>query len=190
VATVSDQSLKGLEVITNNLKPRMINQWINQNYPKLQQAAKNITKSSEWEDVLSYSLEIFLLHEKRDQIIKDGGAMFWIVRTMMNSYRSHTSAYHTLHRQKNKNISLTYFDTPDLSGEAEELEELIQQIEALLEEGLESRDPATWYRVKLLKLYVETPNYSKLARQIGIPRTSISQAVQEARQWVLSRLQS
>jgi DNA-binding phage protein len=167
----------------------MINQWINQNYPKLQQAAKNICKSKEWEDVLSYSLEVFLLHDKRDQIINDGGAMWWIVRTMMNSYRSHTSAYHTLYREKNKNTSLTGFDVRDVTGEAEELEALIQQIEGLLDEGLESRDPATWYRIKLLKLYIETPNYSKLARQIGIPRTSISQAVQEARHWILDNLQ-
>jgi len=167
----------------------MLNQWINQNWPKLQQAAKNITKSKEWEDVLSYSLEVFLTHSKRDQLLKDGAAMWFIIRTMMNSYRSATSAYHTLYREKNKFTSLNGFDTPDETPCAEELEALIQKIELLLEQGLESRDPATWYRVKLLKLYIETPNYSKLARQIGIPRTSISQAVQEARQWVLDNLQ-
>lgn len=164
-------------------------QWINQNYPKLQQAAKNICKSKEWEDVLSYSLEVFLLHEKRDQIIETGGAMWFLVRTMMNSYRSSTSAYHTLHREKNRFNSLEGLDTPDVTGEAAELEELIQRIEVLIEQGLESRDPATWYRIKLLKLYIETPNYSKLARQIGIPRTSISQAVNEAREWIQDNLQ-
>lgn len=164
-------------------------QWINQNYPKLQQAAKNICKSKEWEDVLSYSLEVFLLHDKRDQLIQDGAATWFIVRTMMNSYRSATSAYHTLHREKNKNISLDGHDVPDVSGEAEELEQTIQQIETLIEEGLQSRDPATWYRIKLLKLYVETPNYSELSRKTGIPRTSISQAVQEAREWIRDNLQ-
>ncbi len=167
----------------------MLNQWINQNWPKLQQAAKNITKSKEWEDVLSYSLEVFLTHPKRDSLVQDGGAMWFIIRTMMNSYRSATSAYHTLHREKNRFNSLQDFDTPDVTVDAEELEAMIQQIEGLIEQGLESRDPALWYRVKLLKLYIETPNYSKLARQIGIPRTSISQAVQEARQWVLDNLQ-
>jgi DNA-directed RNA polymerase specialized sigma24 family protein len=166
----------------------LVNSWLTQNYPRIQQACRNITKNGDWEDLCHYVIEVFLSHARVEEIVNSGGAVYWIVRTAMNSYRSHTSAYHKLYREKNKNISLTGFDTPDVTPCAEELEELIQQIEALINLGLESRDPATWYRIKLLKLYIETPNYSKLARQIGIPRTSISQAVNEARNWVQDNL--
>jgi DNA-directed RNA polymerase specialized sigma24 family protein len=164
-------------------------QWINQNYPKLVKAAQNICKCAEWEDVLSYSLEVFLTHPKREQIVKDGGAMWWIVRTMMNSFNSTTSAYHRFYRETCNYYNVADFVIPDVTGESEELEATIQQIEALIDLGLESKDPATWYRVKLLKLYVDTPNYSELARKTGISRTSISQAVQEAIQWVKDNLQ-
>jgi len=41
-----------------------------------------------------------------------------------------------------------------------------------------------WFRATLFQMWVENPNYSDLARITGIPRTTISKAVDEARQYI------
>ena len=45
-----------------------------------------------------------------------------------------------------------------------------------------------WYIATLFQMWVDTPNYSELSRQTMIPRTSIAQAVEEAREYILNRL--
>ena len=41
-----------------------------------------------------------------------------------------------------------------------------------------------WFRSTLFEMYLKEPNYSELARQTQIPRTSISKAVDEARDYI------
>ena len=52
-----------------------------------------------------------------------------------------------------------------------------------LEDGL-------WYRARLLKMYIETPNFSELSRMTDIPRTSISKAVDEAKAYIIDELKN
>jgi len=41
-----------------------------------------------------------------------------------------------------------------------------------------------WFRATLFEMYLVVPNYSELARQTKIPRTSISKAIEEARDYI------
>ena len=41
-----------------------------------------------------------------------------------------------------------------------------------------------WFRATLLEMYTKEPNFSEIARQTKIPRTTIAKAVEEARSYV------
>ena len=51
-------------------------------------------------------------------------------------------------------------------------------------EDMEADTVEQWFRVKLFQMWLEQPNYSKLSRITGIPRTSISQAVNECKAYI------
>lgn len=162
------------------------NQWIEQNYKDIISWAVNIAGSRDSEDLAHYVIEVFLVHKNREAIVEDGGARWFIVRTMMNAYRSSTSEYHTIYREKGRSRSLTGFEDQPETVYDHDIDVEIERCEAALNAGLASKDPALWYRAQLFKLYLQTPNYSELARQTGIARTSISQAVNEMREWIIS----
>jgi hypothetical protein len=166
----------------------IVQTWLNDNYNKIIKSAKNISKGIEWEDLAHYAIEQFLENPRAEEIVQNGGAQFFIVRIMLNSHNSSTSHYHTLYRQKNRFNSLDGLSVPELHDGAHEQEELIQKIETLIEQANNPKDPALWYRIKLLVLYSKTPNYSELSRVTGIPRTSIAQAIKEAREWIITNL--
>jgi len=45
-----------------------------------------------------------------------------------------------------------------------------------------------WFHATLFEMWLENPNYSKLAKKIGIPRTSISHAVRITKKHILTEL--
>ena len=65
------------------------------------------------------------------------------------------------------------------------IDELLEKIESILND---KHDIEIWFNLTLLKLYVETPNYVKLAKQVNIPRTTISIAVKNAIKYIKERL--
>jgi len=56
-------------------------------------------------------------------------------------------------------------------------------------EDMESDTIEQFYRVKLFQMWLNEPNYSELSRITNIPRTSISQAVQECKEYIKKRIQ-
>lgn len=63
----------------------------------------------------------------------------------------------------------------------------IAAIQGILED-LKSENINGWYIVTLFERWLETPNYSELARETGIPRTSISDAVNQAKLYIKQKL--
>ena len=63
----------------------------------------------------------------------------------------------------------------------------ILAIEGILED-MEAEGIHHWYISTLFKMWVEMPNYSELSRQTLIPRTSIAEAVEEAKAYIKKRL--
>lgn len=64
----------------------------------------------------------------------------------------------------------------------------VTAIEGILEEMLIDHDVERWYQAKLFKMWMKNQNYSDIARETGIPRTSISAAVNECRDYIKEQL--
>ena len=47
-----------------------------------------------------------------------------------------------------------------------------------------------WFRAELFKMWIKEPNFSELARQTNIPRTSIAKAVDEAKNYIRQQLKN
>lgn len=124
------------------------------------------------EELLHYSLEQLLTKPNCQEIVDSGGAQFWVIRTMLNSWRSTTSAFYKLHRGNFEQISLESYlsdENNDIEDEAEaNVEELSKKAEVEL-------GKLYWYDRELFKLYAEGQHtISSLSRETLIPRTSIS----------------
>lgn len=63
----------------------------------------------------------------------------------------------------------------------------LDAIEGILED-MQAEDQHHWYIANLFTMWIETPNYSELERKTKIPRTSISQAVNECREYIQQKL--
>jgi len=64
----------------------------------------------------------------------------------------------------------------------------LQSIEGIMED-MEADTVEQWFRVKLFQMWLDQPNYSELSRITGIPRTSISQAVNECKDYIKNRME-
>ena len=64
----------------------------------------------------------------------------------------------------------------------------IEAIQGIMED-MEADTVEQWFRVKLFRMWLEQPNYSELSRITGIPRTSISQAVNECKDYIKNRME-
>ena len=106
------------------------------------------------------------------------------------SFHSSTSPYHTLYRQKGKVHTQTYpIDKEDITYNHEQ-DMATEAIQGILEEMKISGDTNIWYMAVLFEMWMNNPNYSQLSRTTKIPRTSISQAVQECIVYVKQELKN
>jgi len=182
--------------------------WLDENYTNILQWASNITKSDELSDDLAhYAIEQFLTHHRYEEITaKDlldpsyGHCRGFILAIMRNSWygkKSEFTRYYKVHRadigQRKRNITDEDFEArannqPKIEYDYNK-DYIIEAIEGILEEmTIDTKD--LWYKAKLFKLWLQTPNFSKLARETGIPRTSISNAVEEAKEYIKQELKN
>lgn len=64
-----------------------------------------------------------------------------------------------------------------------------EAILGILEEmKLENKD--RWYEATLFEMWLDNPNYSQLSRKTQIPRTSISQAVNDCKEYIKEELKN
>ncbi len=169
-----------------------MNQFLTDNYDNIIRMAKRICKGShESEDVAHHAIESFLVHKRAQEIVDAGEGMKFLSGIIWRSFHSATSPYHKLYRQSGKVYAL-YADTAarlhDIPHEEYDFETdlTIESIQGIIEDML-SDTVEQWYRATLFNMWLKEPNYSELARVTGIPRTSISQAVQECRAYIKKR---
>lgn len=147
------------------------NEWISANYRSLQQASKNISANDSLaDDLLSESLIIFLEKENVQTIVDSGGALFYLVRIMMNLWKSTTSPFYKKFRS-----TTSIPDIPEVVDVSEDHSEL----ENRATEALATLD---WYSQTLFKLHhIDGESISSISRQTKIPRTSISQEIKRVK---------
>ena len=162
-----------------------VNDWTNQNYTKLLASARNISYNNELShELLHYSLEQLLIKPNVLEIVNSGGAEFYMVRIMLNQWRSTTSPFYRIYRKDQCQIELdSYLSKNDVADESEpEVEDRTEEIKSELRN-------LSWYDRKLFELYSEE-NYtiSGLARETGIPRTSLSLSINRVRKHLKEKL--
>jgi|TARA_R110000744_G_scaffold187966_1_gene307296 DNA-directed RNA polymerase specialized sigma24 family protein len=115
--------------------------------------------------------------------------MSYLSGAIWRSFNSSTSPYHTIYREKGRTHSLKEgFDHGEYDSEYDfERDRITEEIEGILTD-MEVDTIETWFQSTLFKMYIQTGNYSEIARKTKIPRTSISHAVNEARDYIQQTL--
>lgn len=146
-------------------------------YPHLIAAAKKITGNHElYLDLLHYSIEELYSKPNLSSIVESGGLRFYLVRIMMIQWRSKTGPFYKQfgdhwHREIPQNL---------IDEKEEPLD--VERVNRLLKE-------LNWYDTMLFKTFIEgNHTYSSLARDTGIPRTSISLTVNRIREYIKQNL--
>lgn len=185
----------------------MSHDWISNNYTNIVKWARNIAKNDPLsEELAHYAIEVFITHKRYNEIIdKDlldpsyGHCRAFILSIMRNSWygkKSEFSRIHKAHRadigHRKRAISEEKFNNIIEREHIDydyEKDYVIEAIEGLLEE-MEIDTKKLWYSAKLFKMWLLNPNYSALSRETGIPRTSIANAVEEAKIYIKQELKN
>ena len=164
----------------------IINKFIESKYEDIMLMSKKICKSHhEWEEVGHFSIEKFMLHERAEELIQSNRAMNFLSGIIHRSFHSSTSQYHTEARQKGRVHGFNsnyHLEQPDIEYDHEQ-DNVTEHIQVILEEMV-AESNAQWFRSVLFQMWVDNPNFSELSRETGIPRTSISTAVSEAKEFI------
>ncbi len=189
----------------------ILDNYITKEYKKIVHLARKITKTSDrkvYEELAHHALESFIKHKRAEELIEKKQAMLFLSGIMYRSWYSSTSPYHKERTGYRKEVEL-YPDVIGVGGielyvnkshtqnvwnhyEDEydyETDQLIESIQGIMED-MESDTVEQWFRVVLFKMWLEQPNYSELERITHIPRTSISQAVKECKQYIKQRIEN
>lgn len=151
--------------------------------------AKRICKSPEAEDVAHYAIEQFMQHKRAQELIDKGQGMLFLSGIIHRSFHSSTSPYHKLYRQSGRVHELFDKTAERIEDEQYDIETdlKIESIQGIMED-MEADTIEQWFRVKLFTMWLDQPNYSELSRITNIPRTSISQAVNECKEYIKKRI--
>ena len=154
--------------------------------------SKKITKSSlESDDVAHYCITEFSERKDAQALIDRNEGMKFLSGMVWRSFHSSTSPYHTIYRQKGRVFGLSeHKQIEDIQSDEYDYDKdvAIEGIQGVIED-MKGGTIELWYRATLFEMWVKESNYSQLSRQTGIPRTSISHAVEEARVYIQKQLQ-
>ena len=152
---------------------------MSENYEELRKAAVRISENSTLaEELLHYTLAEFLMKPTLADIINSGAGRFYCVRIMLNSWRSTTSPFFYTYRKPHLPLDeWTHIaDVPE-EDQTPTLERAERAREVLLF--------LPWYDRMLFETFVDgNHTVSSLARETGIPRTSVSLTINRVRRFL------
>lgn len=155
----------------------VIEQFVNENYLVLKEAAEKISGNDPLsEELLHYTLDEFLRKRDVEQIIESGGGRFYCVRIMMTQWKSVTSPFYHTYRKPNSECDLESLEEiPDYDDPTTQIADRIREELSVL----------PWFDRKLFEVFLnEGHTISSLARATGIPRTSISLSINRIRRHI------
>lgn len=166
--------------------------WVSDNYDKIIKWAYQAAHGSEIAVDVAHDMMIaFIEHPRAQELVNKGEARWFIVRMLLNQLRSTTSpAYkmYKLNQDKQQKVELQEDETIDEPYDTE-LDFTIEAIQGVCED-LKSESIEGYYCITIFELVIQQkkPNYSKLAEETLIPRTSISVAYNQAVEMIKNRL--
>jgi DNA-directed RNA polymerase specialized sigma24 family protein len=153
-----------------------------ENYGELKTAASRISSNDALsEELLHFCIEEFLKKKDCAAIVSSGGGRFYIVRIMLNQWKSTTSEFFHTYRKHNDEITdefadETYEEDPAFMERADRVREELARL--------------PWYDRKLFETFVsENHTVSSLARATEIPRTSVSLTINRIRRHIRSAIE-
>ena len=155
----------------------LVEQFINENYIPLKEAAERISGGDPLsEELLHYTIDEFLRKKDVEMIIDSGGGRFYCVRILMNSWKSVTSPFYHTYRRPANDINIEDLqDVPEYDDPTTEIADRIKEELAVL----------PWFDRKLFEVFLnEGHTISSLARVTGIPRTSVSLSINRIRRHI------
>ena len=183
--------------------------WITLNYKNIIQLSRNMCKNDAlYEELAHYSIEKLLTNPRYDEILAKhtsdpdfGHLRGFILAIMRNSWYGKKSEFRRVNANHRADIGSRKRIVTDDKWERLtehipnedydfEIDFLVEAIEGLMEEMDLEMESGLWYRSRLLKMWLETPNFSELSRLTDIPRTSISKAVEEAKAYIVEELKA
>ena len=174
------------------MQSKTLNGFLSNSYYDIVLMSKRICKGNrEYEEVAHYVISKFIEHKRAEELIEKNEAMKFMSGMIHLSFYSSTSPYHTLYRQKGRMHTL--YDTTSENRIDEEYnyeaDLAVGAIQGILEE-MQGEGVEQWYRSMLFGMWIDNQNFSELERKTKIPRTSISQAVQECREYIKQELKN
>lgn len=169
-----------------------INEFLTKRYDDIITMSKKICKGSvESEEVAHYIMSEFIERPDAQALIDRNEAMKFMSGMIWRSFHSSTSPYHTIYRQKGRVHPKQDQSYYELDQEDYDFEKdlVIDQTERILN-NMAFQGIHKWYISTLFKMYIKESNYSELSRQTGIPRTSISHAVEECKKYLQEELKN
>jgi hypothetical protein len=153
--------------------------FLQDNYQPLKEAAVRISGNDELSDeLLHYAIDEFLKKPNVEEIVLSGGARWFCIKILMNSWKSSSSRFFYTYRQPTLDLE----DAADVVEEDEDLTGFVQRTKAILK-------TLPWYDRMLFETYVDDNHtVSSLARATGIPRTSVSLTLNRVRKHVKRNL--
>jgi len=155
------------------------NAYLTKDYNELVKASKKITGNSDLHlDLLHYSIEEMSNKENIQAIVDSGGARFYCVRIMMTQWRSQTGPFYRQFVRANNLSDISEMDIPEVEETPLDMQKINQIVDAL-----------PWYDKELFKIYTEgSHNFSTLAKETGIPRTSIGLTINRVKKHIKRNL--
>lgn len=166
----------------------MIDRFLEDHYQDILKMTEKITQDANYCEIAHFVIEQFMMHDRAYELIEEGNAMRFLSGMIHRNYHSSTSPYHKLFRQSGR-----VYAKSDIVHDQEESEYdyetdlRLDAIEGILEDMM-ADSQHLWYIAVLFRMWIETPNYSELERRTQIPRTSISQAVNECRVYIQQKM--
>lgn len=160
--------------------------WINDNYDNIVQWAKNASYNHDSAlDLAHDMIEKFLEHDKAPSIVAKGEARFFITRMLLNQARSTSSPFNRNYRLRSEEQTQeTYTEEYDT-----EIDYKIETIKGICED-IKTESIEGYYCITIFEQLMQQKrvNFSRLSKDTGIPRTSISNAYNLALQLIKERI--
>jgi hypothetical protein len=165
-----------------------VNKWIEENYENILQWSKQLCYNHEaYMDLAHDMIDKFMCHEKAEGLVERGEARWFMTVMLKNQARSGSSPFDRNYRIRTEEPTDS-LDSPneeyniDIDYKIESIQGVIEDLKAESIEG--------YYACTIFEQVLTQPkmNFSKLSKETGIPRTSISNAVEESKEYIRKQL--
>ena len=148
-------------------------EYISNNYQKLYQAAKNITKGHDLtDDLFQHCIEVILTDKNQEKILvmaETNQLHYYFVSILIRNYNSSTSRFHYQYRKPIENF--TDKDVYSIDIEQDDYDHSLEPKIEFIEENIKD---LSFYDKKMLEYYYyDGMSYQQISDLTRIPKTSV-----------------